>query len=56
MTSNELGEMFEDYGHVEDAFIVKDKNYDPPRSRGFGFVTFGNSDSAEAAIKAMNGF
>ena len=55
MSSHELGELFEEYGAVSDAFIVKDKNYDPPRSRGFGFVTFEEEDAATAAIKAMNG-
>ena len=55
MSSHELGELFEQYGAVSDAFIVRDKNYDPPRSRGFGFVTFEEEEGATDAIKAMDG-
>ena len=55
MSSHELGELFEQYGAVTDAFIVRDKNYDPPRSRGFGFVTFELEEAATAAIEAMDG-
>lgn len=50
MTNHELKEMFEPFGTVTDAFIVMDKYYDPPRSRGFGFVTFDDPEAAADAI------
>ncbi|KAG9939577.1 hypothetical protein KCU98_g19375, partial [Aureobasidium melanogenum] len=43
---------FEEFGVVEEAVVVKDR--DTGRSRGFGFVRFSNEDEADAAIKAMN--
>ena len=50
MESDDLGELFSEFGTVTDAFIVKDKNYTPPRSRGFGFVTFEDPNAAADAI------
>ena len=55
MQSEDLGKLFEEFGTVNDAFIVKDKNYDPPRSRGFGFVTFDDPEAAALAIEKKNG-
>ncbi|KAH0317503.1 hypothetical protein KCU84_g12913, partial [Aureobasidium melanogenum] len=43
---------FEEFGVVEEAVVVKDR--DTGRSRGFGFVRFSNEEEADAAIKAMN--
>ncbi|KAF1808976.1 RNA-binding domain-containing protein, partial [Eremomyces bilateralis CBS 781.70] len=43
---------FEEFGHVEEAIVVKDR--DTGRSRGFGFVRFAAEPEAEAAIQAMN--
>ncbi|KAI5205523.1 hypothetical protein E4T42_00372 [Aureobasidium subglaciale] len=43
---------FEEFGVVEEAVVVKDR--DTGRSRGFGFVRFSNEDEADAAIKGMN--
>src|SRR5690554_3384597 len=43
---------FEAYGDVEDAHVVTDR--ETGRSRGFGFVTFVNDQSADEAIDAMN--
>jgi RNA recognition motif-containing protein len=50
-TDAELTELFSQYGPVESAQIVTDR--DTGRSRGFGFVEMG--DGAEAAIAALNG-
>ncbi|KAH0544174.1 hypothetical protein FGG08_001619 [Glutinoglossum americanum] len=43
---------FEEFGQVEEAVVVKDR--DTGRSRGFGFVKFANEADADAAIGAMN--
>ena len=52
-TSDEsLRSKFEEFGAVEDAVVIKDR--ESGRSRGFGFVTFQNTDEAESAIEAMN--
>jgi len=46
--------MFSTFGQVISARIMVDKV--TGRSRGFGFVSYNNPDSALQAIKAMNGF
>ncbi|KAI4742524.1 hypothetical protein E4T45_14995, partial [Aureobasidium sp. EXF-8846] len=43
---------FEEFGAVEEAVVVKDR--DTGRSRGFGFVRFSNEEEASAAINGMN--
>ncbi|MCJ1242916.1 hypothetical protein MMC30_000112 [Trapelia coarctata] len=43
---------FEEFGQVEEAIVVKDR--DTGRSRGFGFVRYGQESDADAAINAMN--
>ncbi|EON62005.1 hypothetical protein W97_01224 [Coniosporium apollinis CBS 100218] len=43
---------FEEFGQVEEAIVVKDR--DTGRSRGFGFVRFSNDSEADAAIQSMN--
>jgi len=43
---------FEEFGPVEDAVVVKDR--ETGRSRGFGFVKFTNDDDATKAMHAMN--
>ncbi|KAI5847180.1 hypothetical protein DFP73DRAFT_475477 [Morchella snyderi] len=43
---------FEEFGTVEEAVVVKDR--DTGRSRGFGFVRFTNDEDATAAMDAMN--
>ncbi|KAH0606665.1 uncharacterized protein H6S33_003499 [Morchella sextelata] len=43
---------FEEFGVVEEAVVVKDR--ETGRSRGFGFVKYTNEDDANAAINAMN--
>ncbi|KAH7364350.1 RNA recognition domain-containing protein [Rhexocercosporidium sp. MPI-PUGE-AT-0058] len=49
---NALRQKFEEFGAVEEAVVVKDR--DTGRSRGFGFVRYGSDADAEAAITAMN--
>jgi len=52
-SSDSLKEYFEQFGIVEDAFIMIDKV--TRRSKGFGFVTFTNEEDALKAIEATNG-
>jgi len=47
-----LRSKFEEFGNVEEAVVVKDR--DTGRSRGFGFVRYSQESEAEAAISAMN--
>lgn len=49
---NALRQKFEEFGQVEEAVVVKDR--DTGRSRGFGFVRYGQESEADAAIQAMN--
>ena len=44
---------FEEYGEVVEAKVITDR--ESGRSRGFGFVTFTDEDSANAAKDALNG-
>ena len=53
-TDAQLSELFGQHGDVTDAKIVTDR--ETGRSRGFGFVTMGNNEAAQAAIRALNGF
>ncbi|PFH56534.1 hypothetical protein XA68_16356 [Ophiocordyceps unilateralis] len=47
-----LRQKFEEYGTVEEAVVVKDR--DTGRSRGFGFVRYTQEGDAHNAILAMN--
>ncbi|MBN2061045.1 MAG: RNA-binding protein [Deltaproteobacteria bacterium] len=51
-TENELKELFEAFGKVETARIIKD-NY-TNRSKGFGFVEMNDNAEAQAAIDGLN--
>jgi RNA recognition motif. (a.k.a. RRM, RBD, or RNP domain) len=53
-TNADLYELFSRYGEVISARIMVDKA--TGRSRGFGFVSFNNPDSADEAIRCMNGY
>ncbi|KAJ5997915.1 hypothetical protein N7522_009575 [Penicillium canescens] len=47
-----LRQRFEEFGVVEEATVVKDR--DTGRSRGFGFVRYTTDDEATNAMNAMN--
>jgi RNA recognition motif-containing protein len=47
-----LRQKFEEFGPVEEAVVVKDR--DTGRSRGFGFVRYTQEGDAQNAIVAMN--
>ena len=53
--TNEQGlrEAFTQFGEVEEAAVITDR--DTGRSRGFGFVTFSDDDAAGDAIRDMDG-
>lgn len=48
-TDDELKALFENYGVVDRARVVLDR--DTGRSRGFGFVEMANQDEGEEAIR-----
>lgn len=47
-----LRQKFEEFGQVEEAVVVKDR--DTGRSRGFGFVRFAQESEADNAMQNMN--
>lgn len=52
-SESDLSSLFGQYGKVEKATIIKDR--ETKRSKGFGFVEMPDSSSANAAIDALNG-
>ena len=48
-----LRSAFEKFGAVDEAKVISDR--ETGRSRGFGFVTFSNSDDAQKAMSEMDG-
>ena len=44
--------MFSDYGQVQSAEVIMDR--DTGRSKGFGFVEMGSDAEAQAAIEGLN--
>ncbi|KAI9364592.1 hypothetical protein BD770DRAFT_469042 [Pilaira anomala] len=47
-----LKNKFSKYGEITEALVAKDR--DSHRSRGYGYVTYAESDDADAAIHAMD--
>ena len=47
----DLRELFQDFGHIEDCVVIMDR--DSGRSKGFGFVTFSDQAVADKAINEM---
>ncbi len=52
-TDEGLKAAFDEYGTVEEANVVRER--DSGRSRGFGFVTFSTEEEAQAAVQGMDG-
>lgn len=52
-TEKILKELYEAYGKVLSVKLIYDR--DSERSRGFGFVTFEDAESAKKAMSATNG-
>ena len=53
VTSESLEEMFKQFGEVESAAVIMDR--ETGRSKGFGFVEMNDDAAADAAIKALDG-
>ena len=53
VTDSDLREAFQQYGKVDSAQVVTDR--DTGRSRGFGFVQMRNDHEAQVAINELNG-
>lgn len=53
INDEELKTMFSPYGSVLSAQVIVDR--DTQRSKGFGFVEMETAESAEKAIKELNG-
>lgn len=52
-TDDQLSALFADFGTVQSARIIMDRETN--RSKGFGFVEMSSDDEAAAAIKGMDG-
>lgn len=52
-TDESLRQAFDKFGPIREAKVITDR--DTGRSRGFGFITFEDEDSARRAIAEMNG-
>jgi hypothetical protein len=52
-SSEDLQQLFQQAGVVEEAFVIEDR--ETGRSRGFGFVEMATQDEAQAAIAQFNG-
>ena len=53
-TDSELASTFGQYGPVERASVVRDR--ESGQSRGFGFVEMTSADDASRAVSALNGW
>ena len=53
LTSDDLRKKLEEFGAVNDAFVVADR--ETGDSRGFGFVTMADRKDAARAIRQLNG-
>lgn len=52
LNSDDLRQLFAEFGTVEDAVVLNDKF--SGRSKGFGFVTMSTEEEAQAAIEGLN--
>ncbi len=52
VTSESLEEMFSQFGTVQSAQVVQDR--DSGRSKGFGFVEMGDDNAAQEAIRGLH--
>ncbi|TVQ16217.1 MAG: RNA-binding protein [Balneolaceae bacterium] len=51
-TDQDLEELFRNFGEVDKAFVIRDRN--TKRSKGFGFIEMADENAAKAAIDALN--
>ena len=52
VSSSELEQLFAQYGTVQSAQVIQDR--ETGRSKGFGFVEMGSDQEAKAAIEGLN--
>lgn len=52
LTSDDLRQLFSEFGTVEEATVLTDKF--SGRSKGFGFVTMSTEEEAQAAIEGLH--
>lgn len=52
VSNEELQKLFETYGEVTSAVVIKDKQ--TRRSKGYGFVEMASEEAADAAMEALN--
>jgi len=52
-TEDDLRNLFSQYGSVDSVAVITDR--ETGRSKGFGFVEFGNDSEARTAIQALSG-
>jgi len=52
-SDSKLQELFEEYGTVQSAQVIMDR--ETGRSKGFGFVEMSSDQEAQAAINGLNG-
>ncbi len=52
-SEDDLRNLFSQHGSVDSVAIITDR--DTGRSKGFGFVEFGNDEEAKNAIQALSG-
>jgi RNA recognition motif-containing protein len=53
ITEDNIRNLFEEFGEVESAKVIKDRF--SGRSKGFGFIEMPSNSEADQAIKALNG-
>ena len=53
VTEEDLRQVFDPFGHVDSATIIKDKF--SGQSKGFGFVEISSKAEAQSAIEGLNG-
>lgn len=53
VTSEELGQLFSQFGAIEEAVVITDRV--SGRSKGYGFVRFVNESEATKAAEELNG-
>lgn len=52
-TAETIQDIFSQFGTITDKVVITDR--ETGRSKGFGFITFESQDSAEKAVKGMDG-
>ncbi len=53
VNENDLQDLFEEFGSVNEVKIIKDKY--SGRSKGFGFITMNDASEGQQAITKLNG-